>query len=304
MPPPRSARTQHAARRHPRRRRAERPRPGSARRPPLLPDSDCVGALALYAASYLSPGTVTRHDRRPTPTSAPATARRRRPPSPPRACSTPPCPPSPSTTSPAASGRSSSSTRSTRCRRSPGLSAQETPRRPPAAAHRHGEHARGRAGRLDAGVRFGSLQGLSDGILRFVARAPLWAGQLVPLLMKRADGRDAEPRIDAAEHPARPADRDRLPQRRRRRRGARRSGARRPVNAALVDLVHEVERTGAFLTAGSHVVERAQAPLGSVGEPLGCAVSAAVGEDPARTLRVARRRQSASPTAAGRRRAT
>lgn len=95
-------------------------------------------------------------------------------------------------------------------------------------------------------VRFGSIQGLSNAALRSFAAAPVWLGQQLPLLMRRKMGATPNPgstlqsirrgqasEIDylngavvaAAAEADRPA----------------------PINAALVRLVHEVERTGAFL---------------------------------------------------------
>jgi 2-dehydropantoate 2-reductase len=104
------------------------------------------------------------------------------------------------------------------------------------------------------GVRFGAVQGVSGGILNLIGIAPLWLGAAFPRLLRRRMGDVPNPgstlqsvrrgrltEIDflngavvttADEH-----------------------GLRAPVNAALVELVHEVERTGEFL-APEQVVTR------------------------------------------------
>lgn len=105
------------------------------------------------------------------------------------------------------------------------------------------------------GVRFGAVQGVSGGILNLIGIAPLWLGAVFPKLLRRRMGDVPNPgstlqsvrrgrltEIDflngavvgaAAEH-----------------------GLDAPVNAALVEMVHEVERTGVFLTP-EQVVARA-----------------------------------------------
>ena len=98
------------------------------------------------------------------------------------------------------------------------------------------------------GVRFGSMQGVPGRVLELIGVVPLAVGRRVPPAAGPADGGGAESRIDAAEHPARAGDRDRLPQRRGRRRPPEPPGLPSPVNSAIVEMVHEVERTGAFLT--------------------------------------------------------
>lgn len=97
------------------------------------------------------------------------------------------------------------------------------------------------------GARFAAVQGVSGSILGLLGVAPLWLGEQFPRLLARRMGEVPNPgstlqsirrgrltEIDflngavvaaAAEH-----------------------GLRAPVNAAIVDLVHEVERTGAFLS--------------------------------------------------------
>lgn len=95
---------------------------------------------------------------------------------------------------------------------------------------------------LAAGVRFAPLQGLSGPLLRGLALAPVALGQLVPLLMRRRMGAVPNPgstlqslrrgQLTEIDHlnGAVVAEGHRL-------------GVPTPVNAALVDLVHEVERT-------------------------------------------------------------
>jgi len=93
---------------------------------------------------------------------------------------------------------------------------------------------------LASGVRFEALQGLSHGMLRLVAAAPLWLGQLLPLRMKRMFGSTPNPastlqsirrgqstEIDYLNGAVV--------------RAAATLGREAPVNALLVELVHEVE---------------------------------------------------------------
>jgi 2-dehydropantoate 2-reductase len=104
------------------------------------------------------------------------------------------------------------------------------------------------------GVRFGTVQGVSGAILNLIGVAPLWAGAAFPRLLGRRMGDVPNPastlqsirrgrltEIDflngavvaaAAEH-----------------------GLTAPVNATLVELVHEVERSGKFF-APAEVVAR------------------------------------------------
>ena len=104
------------------------------------------------------------------------------------------------------------------------------------------------------GIRFATLQGLSDTLLRVFASMPLWIGQAMPRLMSA--------RIGSVPNPG-----STLQSIRRGRlteidylngalvRAAEAIGVAAPVNAALVTLVHEVERTTVFLSAGE-VAER------------------------------------------------
>jgi 2-dehydropantoate 2-reductase len=111
---------------------------------------------------------------------------------------------------------------------------------------------------LDSGIRFEALQGLDHGMLRRVAAAPLWLGQLLPLRMKRMFGSTPNPastlqsirrgqatEIDYLNGAVV--------------RAAAAVGRDAPVNARLVQLVHEVEETGVFLTPAETVARfRAQ----------------------------------------------
>jgi 2-dehydropantoate 2-reductase len=101
----------------------------------------------------------------------------------------------------------------------------------------------GRAG----GVRFANVQGLSDPMLRVFARLPLPVGRLLPLLMARRMG--PVPNLGST-----------LQSRRRGRlteidylngavlRRAEAIGRTAPVNAAIVRTVHELEASGGYLS--------------------------------------------------------
>lgn len=212
----------------------------------LLPGSDCVGALALYASSYLSPGRVTvtttantylgAGDAEP-PDAAVAAARILDAAMPSIAvdnftgCQWTKLMVNQVNAMPAITGLSAQQTLGHRALR-PIITAslQE--------AVRVG---------IARGVRFGSIQGLDDRILRFVASAPRWAAQVVPLLMKRRMGATPNPGSTLQSI----------------RRGqlseidylngavvaeAHAYGGEAPVNAALTALVHEVEASHAFLS--------------------------------------------------------
>ncbi|GAA4164602.1 2-dehydropantoate 2-reductase [Gryllotalpicola daejeonensis] len=113
-----------------------------------------------------------------------------------------------------------------------------------------------RAG-LAHGVHFDPIQGLSHAGVRFVAAAPLWAGQVLPRLMARRMG--AVPNLGSTLQSLK--------------RGqlteidylngavvaqAAAVGQRAPVNQAVTDAVHEVERTGRFFTP-DELAERVRA---------------------------------------------
>lgn len=99
---------------------------------------------------------------------------------------------------------------------------------------------------LKCGVRFASVSGLSHPLLRLFAAAPLWIGEALPRLMARRMG--SVPNLGSTLQSIR--------------RGqlsevdylngavvdaARERGIDAPINARLVELVHEVENTGQFV---------------------------------------------------------
>lgn len=107
------------------------------------------------------------------------------------------------------------------------------------------------------GVHFGSIQSLSDRSLRVFSHSPLWAGQIVPFLMRRRMGN--VPNLGSTQQSLR--------------RGqlteidflngavvqeATRAGMQAPVNALITTMVHEVEQAGASLSA-AEVVRRFEA---------------------------------------------
>ncbi|MDR6969941.1 2-dehydropantoate 2-reductase [Leifsonia shinshuensis] len=219
----------------------------------LLPGSDCVGALALYAASFLSPGRVSVTTTAntylgagdgPPPAAAVEAARILDAAMPAFAIDN-------------FTGAQWTKLIVNQINALPaitGLSAQEVigDRRLRAVLTASLQEAT-RIG-YARGVRYGSIQGLDDRLLRVVARAPRWAAQGVPLLMRRRMGSTPNPGSTLQSI----------------RRGqlteidylngavvdeARAAGQDAPINAALTALVHEVERTGAFLTP-AEVAER------------------------------------------------
>jgi len=104
------------------------------------------------------------------------------------------------------------------------------------------------------GVRFAPMQGLNDGMLRMLAKMPLSIGQLLPQLMKVRMGATPNPgsTLQSIRH-GQVTEIDFL-------NGAvveagERAGVETPVNRALVELVHEVERTHAFVSP-DHVLRR------------------------------------------------
>jgi 2-dehydropantoate 2-reductase len=97
------------------------------------------------------------------------------------------------------------------------------------------------------GARFAEVQGVSGGILNLIGAAPLWLGEQFPRLLSRRMGDVPNPastlqsirrgrltEIDFLNGAVVAA--------------AEQHGLRAPVNAAIVALVHEVERSGVFLT--------------------------------------------------------
>lgn len=99
---------------------------------------------------------------------------------------------------------------------------------------------------IACGVRYESVQGLGDALLRAFARLPLWAARALPLLMARRMG--PVPNLGST-----------LQSRRRGRmteidylngavvRAATAIGRPAPVNEAIVTTMHELERSGTFL---------------------------------------------------------
>ena len=115
-----------------------------------------------------------------------------------------------------------------------------------------------RVGRA-AGVRFGALQGLSHRMLRVIEALPLQAATILPRALARRMGKVPNPgSTQQSIRRGSPTEIDHL-------NGAvvaagLVSGVPTPVNAAMVELVHEVETTGVFLTPAAVV---ARVPLTS-----------------------------------------
>jgi len=108
-----------------------------------------------------------------------------------------------------------------------------------------------------SGIRFGALQGLSNARLRLFAHLPVSAGQLLPLLFSARMG--AVPNPGSTLQSLRRGQRTEIDHLNGAIvRAARAAGRTAPVNALLTELVHEVERTGSFLSADA-VVHRADA---------------------------------------------
>jgi 2-dehydropantoate 2-reductase len=96
---------------------------------------------------------------------------------------------------------------------------------------------------LARGIRFERLQGLSHGLLNVFARVPLWVGQLLPLQFRRVLGDTPNP--GSTLQSIRRGQRTEIDYLN----GAIVAAGHAPINAQLVELVHEVERTGSFVTA-------------------------------------------------------
>ncbi|KFF60932.1 2-dehydropantoate 2-reductase [Cryobacterium sp. MLB-32] len=100
---------------------------------------------------------------------------------------------------------------------------------------------------LTRGVRFGSLQKLSDRRLRLFCRLPLWAGQILPLRMRARMGR--VPNLGSTLQSLTRGQRTEIDYLNGAVvREAARAGGRAPVNALLTTLVHEVEASGKHLS--------------------------------------------------------
>lgn len=211
----------------------------------LLPGSECIGALALFAANYTEPGTVRITAAGKTYLGA-GTAE-----------------PTTATESAASVLNTAIPSQTTRnflgCQWTKliinevnampaitGMSVQETiAHRPLRLITTAAMREAARLGR-DIGIRFGSLQGLNDRMLRMLAAAPLQIGQVLPRLMARRMGstpnlgstlqsirRGQKSEIDYLSGAVVTAARD--------------HGMDAPINAALVALVHEVESSGLFI---------------------------------------------------------
>ena len=108
---------------------------------------------------------------------------------------------------------------------------------------------------IASGIRFENLQGLSHGGLQLFAAMPLSVGQILPLVMSRRIGATPNPGSTLQSiRRGQPTEIDYL-------NGAvadaaQALGRRAPVNSALVELVHEVEASGEFITP-AQVMERA-----------------------------------------------
>ncbi len=101
---------------------------------------------------------------------------------------------------------------------------------------------------LALGIRFDPVQAMTHPLLRLFARLPLSVGQLLPIRMAARMGSVPNPASTLQSiRRGQPTEVDYL-------NGAvveaaQRLGLAAPVNAAMVELVHEVERTGRFLAA-------------------------------------------------------
>ncbi|TBN56372.1 2-dehydropantoate 2-reductase [Glaciihabitans arcticus] len=107
---------------------------------------------------------------------------------------------------------------------------------------------------IAAGVRFESLQGLTDASLRRFARQPLWAAQALPLRFARTFGDVPNP--GSTLQSLRRGQRTEIDYLN----GAVVAAGSAPINAALVALVHSVEKSGVFL-APAEVVQQLSAKM-------------------------------------------
>lgn len=215
----------------------------------VLPDSDIVGGLALFAASYLSPGLVAvttegstylgndgnglevRHAAEVLGAVMPIA------------------------TIADFAGAQWSKLVVNQINALPaitGLSAQATIADPALRAILTRSMREAVAIGIASGVRFATLQGLSDASLRLFRLLPAWIGQLLPLIMRWRMG--ATPNPGSTLQSIRRGQRTEIDYLN----GAivaaaLEAGTRAPVNAGLVELVHEVESGGGFLAPGEVV---------------------------------------------------
>lgn len=212
----------------------------------LLPGCDCVGAIALFAASYLSPGEVTVT----TAGSTYVGAGEGEPRLPAIFAAGVLGEVMPATATANFIGCQWTKLIVNQVNAMPaitGLSAQQTLRHPallPIITASMREAVR--VG-LASGVHYGSLQGLNHGMLRAFAFAPPAIRRELPRLMGRRMG--TVPNPGSTLQSVRRGQRTEIDYLN----GAVVDAAARmhreaPVNAALVSLVHEVERTGFFLS--------------------------------------------------------
>lgn len=111
-----------------------------------------------------------------------------------------------------------------------------------------------------SGIEFAPLQGLSHRTLSALVRLPASVGQLLPLLMKRRMGSRPNPGSTLQSiRRGQPTEIDYLNGAVVQRGTA--VGVPTPVSTELVELVHEVEKTGEFVPVAT-VIERMQRPLG------------------------------------------
>jgi len=222
----------------------------------LLPESECIGGLALYASNHPEPGRVSVTATGHTYLGAGASE------------------PSEATRAAASVLNDAMPTRATGnfvgCQWTKliinevnampaitGLSVQRTIadprlRRIIAAAMREAVKLG-----IDTGIRFGSLQGLNDALLRMFAVSPSALGRLLPRLMARRMG--ATPNLGSTLQSIRRGQSSEIDYL---------SGAvvavalahgrTAPINASLVGLVHDVEHSGTFFNVDA-VVERVNA---------------------------------------------
>jgi 2-dehydropantoate 2-reductase len=109
-------------------------------------------------------------------------------------------------------------------------------------------------------IEFAPLQGLSHRLLSALVRLPASVGQLLPLLMKRRMGSRPNPGSTLQSiRRGQPTEIDYLNGAVVRRGAA--VGVPAPVSAELVEIVHEVERSGEFIPTET-VIERMRRPLG------------------------------------------
>ena len=109
-------------------------------------------------------------------------------------------------------------------------------------------------------IEFAPLQGLSHRLLSALIRVPASVAQLLPLLMKRRMGSRPNPGSTLQSiHRGQPTEIDYLNGAVVQRGAA--AGVPTPVSAELVEMVHEVERSGEFIPRAA-VIERMRLPLG------------------------------------------